>query len=108
MYVKSENLIDLLYEFSMRQWTFDNANIRQLWLSLNNDDQHTFQFSLKKFDWKSYIECYYHGIRRHILHEDLSNVESALSKNKKYGLPKMIILLNNSKQLVVYVSFYFI
>lgn len=85
MYAKSESMIDLLYDFSMKQWKFDNKNTRQLWLSLSKDDRNTFQFSLKSFDWKSYIESYYYGIRRHILHEDLSNVEEALSKNKKYS-----------------------
>jgi len=85
MYAKTENMIDLLYEFSIRQWKFDNKNTRQLWLSLSKDDRNTFQFSLKSFDWKSYIQSYYYGIRTHILHEDLSNVEMALSKNKKYS-----------------------
>jgi len=82
-YSKTENMIDLLYEFSMRQWKFDNKNTRQLWLSLSKDDRNTFRFSLKSFDWKSYIKSYYYGIRKHILHEDLSNIEKALSKNKK-------------------------
>jgi len=85
MYAKTESMIDLLYEFSTKQWKFDNKNTRQLWLSLSKDDRNMFQFSLKSFDWKSYIESYYYGIRKHILHEDLSNVEEALSKNKKYG-----------------------
>lgn len=83
MYAKTESMVDLLYEFSINQWKFDNKNIRQLWLSLSKDDRNMFHFSLKSFDWKSYIESYYHGIRKHILHEDLSNVEEALSKNKK-------------------------
>jgi len=85
MYAKTESMIDLLYEFSTKQWKFDNNNTRQLWLSLSKDDRNMFQFSLKSFDWKSYIKSYYYGIRKHILHEDLSNVEEALSKNKKYG-----------------------
>jgi len=85
MYAKTESMIDLLYEFSTKQWKFDNKNTRQLWLSLSKDDRNMFQFSLKSFDWKSYIKSYYYGIRKHILHEDLSNVEEALSKNKKYG-----------------------
>lgn len=83
MYSKSEGMIDLLYEFSMRQWIFDNRNTRELWQSLSEDDKNEFRFSLKAFDWKSYIETYYHGIRKHILKEDISNVEKALSKNYK-------------------------
>lgn len=82
-YTKTENMIDLLYEFSMRQWKFENKNTTQLWLSLSKDDRNTFRFSLKSFDWNSYIESYYYGIRKHILHEDKSNVEKALLKHKK-------------------------
>lgn len=85
MYTRTETMIDLLYEFSTNQWKFDNKNTRKLWLSLNEEDRNIFQFSLKSFDWKSYIESYYYGIRKHMLHEDLSNVKQALSKNKKYG-----------------------
>lgn len=84
MYAKTENMVDLLYDFSTRQWKFDNKNTRQLWLSLSKDDRNMFQFSLKSFDWKSYIQSYYYGIRTHILHEDISNIENAISKNKRY------------------------
>jgi len=86
MYAKTESMIDLLYEFSTRQWTFDNSNTRELWSSLSKDDRETFMFGLKEFDWKSYIKTYYYGIRKHILHEDLSNVEKASSKNQMYDI----------------------
>ncbi|XP_027850563.2 fatty acyl-CoA reductase wat-like [Aphis gossypii] len=82
MYKKTENMIDLLYDFATKQWTFDNSNSRELWSSLSKDDREMFQFSLEDFDWKSYIKSYYYGIRRHILHEDLNNVEKASSKNQ--------------------------
>lgn len=85
MYAKTETMVDLLYEFSTNQWKFDNKNTRKLWLSLSEEDRNIFQFSLKSFDWKSYIESYYYGIRKHLLHEDLNNVKQALSKNKKYS-----------------------
>lgn len=93
MYSKTEGMIDLLYEFSMRQWVFDNRNTRELWLSLSEFDRNEFRFSLKSFNWKSYIETYYHGIRKHILNEDISNVDKALSKNYKYVLPTIILIL---------------
>ncbi|XP_050058956.1 fatty acyl-CoA reductase wat-like [Aphis gossypii] len=83
MYKKTENMIDLLYDFATKQWTFDNSNSRELWSSLSKDDREMFQFSLEDFDWKSYIKSYYYGIRRHVLHEDLSNVEKAKSKNQQ-------------------------
>ncbi|KAL4090330.1 hypothetical protein QTP88_025189 [Uroleucon formosanum] len=83
MYAKTENMIDLLYDFSTRQWMFDNTNSRKLWLSLSQHDQEKFRFSLQEFDWKPYIKKYYYGIRRHVLHEDLSNLKKATSKNRQ-------------------------
>lgn len=83
MYVKTENMMDLLYEFTTRQWTFDNSNTRELWASLNQEDRSTFWYSLEDFDWKTYIKSYYYGIREHILHEDSSSIGKALTKHQK-------------------------
>ncbi|XP_060849359.1 fatty acyl-CoA reductase wat-like [Rhopalosiphum padi] len=83
MYAKTESMIDLLYNFSTKQWKFENQNSRELWSSLSKDDREMFRFSLEKFDWKPYIKSYYYGIRRHVLHEDLSNIEKATSKNRQ-------------------------
>ncbi|XP_001946150.2 fatty acyl-CoA reductase wat [Acyrthosiphon pisum] len=82
-YSKIEIALDLLREFTTRQWSFDNKNTVDLWLSLSKEDQKTFWFSFEDFDWKTYIKIYYLGIRKHILHEDLSNIEKAVTKNRK-------------------------
>lgn len=84
MYAKTENVMNSLYKFTIKQWKFDSKNTRELWSSLNQEDQKTFWFSLENFDWTSYIKFYYYGIREHLLHEDLSNVTKALSKHRKY------------------------
>lgn len=84
MYARTEDMMDLLAAFSTRQWKFDNSNIVQLWSLLSEEDRQTFWFSLKDFDWKLYMKSFYHGIRKHILHEDLNNTTEALSKNRKY------------------------
>lgn len=83
MYTKTENMLDMLKEFTTRQWSFDNKNTRQLWSSLSKEDRNMFWFSLEEFDWKAYIKIYYFGIRKHTLHEELSNTEEAVSKNRK-------------------------
>lgn len=84
LYLKIDGLVDLLYPFSTREWKFDNSNTRQLWSSLNQEDREKFHFSLESFDWTNYLNNYYLGIRKYILHEDLSNVDKALSKHRKY------------------------
>lgn len=83
MYSKTENALDLLREFTTKQWSFDNNNTVKLWSSLNEEDRNTFWFSFEEFDWKTYIKIYYFGIRKHILREDLSNTERAVSKHRK-------------------------
>ncbi|KAE9538171.1 hypothetical protein AGLY_006143 [Aphis glycines] len=83
MYSKTENTLDMLNEFLTREWFFDNENTKNLWLSLSKEDRNIFWFSLEKFDWKDYLKIYYFGVRKHILHEDLSNTKKAVSKNQK-------------------------
>ncbi|KAF0769846.1 fatty acyl-CoA reductase wat-like [Aphis craccivora] len=83
IYSKTENTSDLLKEFTTREWSFDNENTKKLWLSLSKEDRNMFWFSLEKFDWKDYLNIYYFGIRKHILHEDLSNTKKAVLKNRK-------------------------
>ncbi|CAI6361900.1 unnamed protein product [Macrosiphum euphorbiae] len=83
IYKKVENMSDLLKHFTTNEWKFDNSNTRELWSSLSQEDRKTFWFGFEEFDWKSYIKCTVFGIRKHILHEDLSNMTRALSKNRK-------------------------
>ncbi|CAH1738325.1 fatty acyl-CoA reductase wat-like isoform X2 [Aphis gossypii] len=83
MYSKTEYMLDMLNEFLTREWSFDNENTKKLWLSLSKEDRNIFWFSLEKFDWKDYLKIYYFGVRKHILHEDLSNTKKAVSKNQK-------------------------
>ncbi|KAL4148036.1 hypothetical protein QTP88_002340 [Uroleucon formosanum] len=91
MYAKTECMLDLHHEFTTRQWKFDNSNIVELLSSLSKKDRDQFEFDMVDFDWKSYIKSYYYGIRKHILHEDLSNLDKAISKNRKDGTPEPIL-----------------
>uniref|UniRef100_A0A2S2RAC3 Fatty acyl-CoA reductase n=1 Tax=Sipha flava TaxID=143950 RepID=A0A2S2RAC3_9HEMI len=83
MYEKLELSIDMVKVFTMREWKFDNINTRKMWSSLRPEDRKTFYYSFEGFDWNSYMNIYFHGIRKHILKEDLNNIETALAKHKK-------------------------
>ncbi|KAF0772958.1 fatty acyl-CoA reductase wat-like [Aphis craccivora] len=100
MYVKTECMIDLLYVFTTRQWKFDNSNTRELWSLLSQDDRNTFWYSLEEFDWASYIKVYFYGIRKHVLHEELSNVDTATVKNQK-----LFWLHQLCTSVIIYVTF---
>lgn len=84
MYAKTEVMLDLLQMFTTSQWKFHNNNTIELLSSLNTEDRKQFEFSLKKFDWEQYTKSYYYGLRKHILHEDLSNMVKAKSRSRKY------------------------
>jgi len=84
MYAKTEAITDLLQMFTTSQWKFDNSNTIELLSSLSIEDRKQFEFSLKNFDWEQYTTSYYYGIRKHILHEDMSNIVKAKSRNRKY------------------------
>lgn len=84
MYTKIENMMDLLYIFTTKQWTFDNSNTKELWSLLSEEDRGTFWYSFDGFDWTNYLKNNFYGIRRHILNEDIGNVSKALTKNRKY------------------------
>ncbi|XP_025207299.1 fatty acyl-CoA reductase wat-like isoform X2 [Melanaphis sacchari] len=83
MYAKIEKMLNLLNVFTTKQWSFDNKNTRKLWSILSKEDRDVFWFSLEEFDWEAYLKIYYFGIRKYILHEDYSNKEKAVSKNRK-------------------------
>jgi len=104
MYVKTECMIDLLYEFTTRQWKFDNSNTRELWSLLSQDDRNTFWYSLEEFDWASYVKMYFYGIRKHVLHEELSNVARATVKNRKYD----ILLEFNFSSIMIYLFVFYV
>jgi len=84
MYAKTEFMMGLLHVFSTSQWKFDNSNSVKLLSSLSIEDRDQFEFSMVNFDWKSYTKSYYYGIRKHILQEEMSNLDKAISKNRKY------------------------
>ncbi|KAL4148043.1 hypothetical protein QTP88_002347 [Uroleucon formosanum] len=83
MYAKIEIKLDVLHMFTIRQWKFTNNNSVELLSSLSKKDRDQFEFDMVNFDWKSYIKSYYHGVRKHIMHEDLSNLDKAISKSRK-------------------------
>lgn len=83
MYRKAESMLDLLYTFTTKEWQFDNSNTKELWSALSSEDRLTFRYSLDEFDWQTYLKDFYHGVRKHILKEDLNNLKMAKNRNRK-------------------------
>lgn len=79
-------MISLLYQFTTNEWKFENRNTREVWSMLNQKERALFDFGFDNFNWDSYIEEFYFGVRKYVLHENLDNIPEALSKNRKYVL----------------------
>lgn len=71
---KIERMLDINHEFTTREWVFDNSNTREMWSLLDQEERELFWFSLKDFDWSSYMTSFYNGIRKYILEEDKSKI----------------------------------
>jgi len=77
-YSKVNHKVNMVELFMVKEWQFENKNTQELWSLLNPDDRNMFWFSMKGIDWKSYIEVYYDGIKKHVLRERENDLEKAL------------------------------
>lgn len=50
--------------FTTQEWNFDDKNVRDLAMTLNETDKQEFCFDVAKINWDNYIENYILGIRR--------------------------------------------
>lgn len=83
MYVKLENVLDMLNVFMLREWKFENSNTQKLWSTLSQEDRKQFWYSFDDFDWTMYMKSYIYGIKVHILRENGSSSKEALIKNQR-------------------------
>lgn len=90
LYVKADCMMDVLYEFTTKEWKFDNSNTRKLWSSLSQQDRNTFWFSFDGFNWSSFLHIYFFGIRKYILLEDCENVKKALMKQQRWRIIRFL------------------
>ncbi|XP_050536683.1 fatty acyl-CoA reductase wat-like [Daktulosphaira vitifoliae] len=102
MYTKANKMMNVLRPFTLSQWKFKNKNTQKIWSLLSEEEQKIFFFNMEHFDWSSYIQTYYFGIRNYILHENKQNISDALKKHKRLYYLHMFTLF-----LLTYV-FYFL
>lgn len=50
--------------FTLQEWNFDDQNVQNLVLQMNDYDRKEFCFDVEKIDWEKYIENYVLGIRK--------------------------------------------
>ncbi|KAK8719726.1 hypothetical protein OTU49_013822 [Cherax quadricarinatus] len=63
--------------FTTHEWCFSNDNVQNLWSTLSEVDQHTFNFALSALHWPTYMEQYCLGTKRYVMKEELATLPSA-------------------------------
>ncbi|XP_057671020.1 putative fatty acyl-CoA reductase CG5065 [Diorhabda carinulata] len=74
---KIEKAATCLEYFTTKEWKFDDENVRQLAMTLNDSDREEFCFDVARIDWEQYLENYVLGIRRFIFKEDVATLPKA-------------------------------
>lgn len=70
MFKKLHIVIEMLHPFCTKKWNIAVDNVYDMWERLSERDQRLFEFSMRKFDWESYFDDYFKGLRHHLVKED--------------------------------------
>lgn len=83
-YRKADQVIQMMAYFGLREWQFENDNIRELYSSLGEEDRKKFEFNFQTIDWKLYFHYYIPGIKRYYMKEDVC-VRALQESRKNYN-----------------------
>ncbi|XP_063912771.1 fatty acyl-CoA reductase wat-like isoform X2 [Zophobas morio] len=64
----------------IRDWTFTNTNVKELWDCLNETDKTIFPFDIATVHWTHYFHSYFRGLRSYLVKEPWDNLPSAKVK----------------------------
>ncbi len=72
--------------FALHEWNFETGNLKEIIQAakLTQIDANEFNCDISKMDWDNYVEKYMLGIRQYVLKDDISSLESARLKVKRY------------------------
>lgn len=74
---KLDRAASCLEYFTTHEWCFSNDNVQELWSTLSEADQQTFNFALSALHWPTYMEQYCLGTKRFVMKEELTTLPSA-------------------------------
>jgi hypothetical protein len=76
-------LINVMTPFINNEWNITNKNVQRMWNCLNKTDQQIFMFNMKEFDWTTYFNVIYKGVRSNLFKEDDSFLKGAHIKKER-------------------------
>ncbi|XP_055697097.1 putative fatty acyl-CoA reductase CG5065 [Phlebotomus papatasi] len=95
--------------FSMRQWSFSDGNVRELFSTLSSEDRELFNFDMKSFSWESYLERYVLGIRKYLLKQNFNNIDESRRKLQKlYWINIALIFLVVAGLVYIFYQYIFL
>lgn len=83
IYQTIDKFSDISRFFSIREWTFKNDNMTQLWDRIGPSDRVLFPFNMMNVQWLPFFHSYIKGIRVYMFKDPLSTVETARSRMKR-------------------------
>lgn len=84
VYKKIHKMANIVSFFCNHEWVFTNDHTQKLWKKLSKTDQVIYNFNMKEMDWASYLHYYIRGMRIYLFKDDLSTLESARKKWKRW------------------------
>lgn len=97
-YAKIAKFTEVIAYFAMREWSFTNGNVQQLWGRMKPVDKELFEFSVTQMDWDKYFIKYATGCRLYLLKDPLDTIPQGWLKYRKlqiahYTLVTLLLLL---------------
>ncbi|XP_044014386.1 fatty acyl-CoA reductase wat-like [Aphidius gifuensis] len=93
MFSKIFKYLEVLTDFTMRDWDWKTNNVPLMWKRLDQEDKKIFKFSLTGFNWKEYSRNYIMGIKIYLFKEGLNTLEASKKRQTRSILYTIILIL---------------
>ncbi|KPI96404.1 Putative fatty acyl-CoA reductase CG5065 [Papilio xuthus] len=80
LYEKVYKMTKVFSYFNCNEWKFSDDNLRQLYVSMANDDKEIFNIDLTDIDWFDQMNIWIIGLRKYIVKDGLTGTGYALKK----------------------------
>ncbi|KAI5725359.1 hypothetical protein M8J77_014481 [Diaphorina citri] len=77
--------------FSLRSWTWKNANVIDLWTRLSDKDQDLFFFDVAQLDWDHYCKALLLGLRVYLVKDGIHTLPAARRKWQRLRIAHIIL-----------------
>lgn len=81
-----KRVLQLLSYFGLREWTFQNDNVKKLSRSVKAADEGNklnLEFNMETIDWKEYFNHYMFGIKKYYFKENFDKIDKLQKRYKR-------------------------